>query len=98
MSRASARWPPRRLSAIAASSTSPNATPRFRSRARLARRHEVAIGEALVDRLEHVEQHEAGEQVWRETGEPFDLGASQAAVDVRRRLEQAELAGAARSR
>ena len=65
---------------------------------RLARRHEVAIGEALVDRLEHVEQHQAGDEVGPQPGQAFDLGPSQAALDRRRRLEQAELRGAARSR
>ena len=59
---------------------------------RLARRHEVAIGEALVDRLEHVEQHQAGDEVGPQPGEAFDLGPSQAALDRGWRLEQAERA------
>ena len=59
---------------------------------RLARRHEVAPGEALVDRLQHVEQHQAGDEVGAEPGQPLDLGAAHAAVDLLGRRQQAERA------
>ena len=59
---------------------------------RLARRDEVAPGEALVDRLQHVEQHQAGDEVGAEPGQPLDLAAAHAAVDLLGRRQQAERA------
>ena len=91
-SRASARVPPRRRSAIEASQHVADRHAALQETRRLARRHQVAPGEALVDRLQHVEQHQAGDEVGREPGQPLDLAAAHAAVDLLGRRQQAERA------
>ena len=45
-----------------------------------------------ADRLQHVEQHKTGDEVGGEAGEPLDLAAAHAAVDLLGRRQQAERA------
>ena len=53
-----------------------------------ARGHQVAVGVALVHRLQHVEQGEAGEEGRGQAGDALEIGRAEIAFDRFRRPRQ----------
>ena len=56
----------------------------------LPRRDEVAIGEEVVDRLQHVEERQAGDEPRIEPGNALDLARRKRPADIGRRAGEAE--------